>query len=210
MKISLSGAGKRYNREWIFRNFSFEFDPARVYAITGPNGSGKSTLLQSIAGILQLNEGNIEYFFQKNIPAENAFTHLSFSGPYLEVVEEMTLVEFISFHASFKPLIPGFTIRQLAEIMQLSQAMQKQIRHYSSGMRQRVRLLQAFFSDTPAILLDEPCSNLDSSGIALYRHLVDTYCQNRLLIISSNDPAEYDFGSTIINITDYKSRRAVN
>ena len=50
MKISLINAGKRFNRDWIFRNFHYEFNAGIAYAITGPNGSGKSTLLQVIGG----------------------------------------------------------------------------------------------------------------------------------------------------------------
>jgi len=50
MRIKLTNLGKRYNREWIFRNLNFQFEPGKHYAITGPNGSGKSTLLKIIAG----------------------------------------------------------------------------------------------------------------------------------------------------------------
>ena len=61
MKISLTKAGKRYNRDWIFRNLSYEFVSGTSYAITGPNGSGKSTLLQAIGGALVLSEGHTSY-----------------------------------------------------------------------------------------------------------------------------------------------------
>ena len=57
MKILLTDAGKRFNRDWIFRNFSYEFQSGTSYAITGPNGSGKSTLLQVLSGNIQLSEG---------------------------------------------------------------------------------------------------------------------------------------------------------
>ncbi|MFN8264825.1 MAG: ATP-binding cassette domain-containing protein [Chitinophagaceae bacterium] len=61
MKILLSDTGKRYNREWIFRHLTYEFNPGNAYAITGNNGSGKSTLLQVIAGAIQHSEGTIGY-----------------------------------------------------------------------------------------------------------------------------------------------------
>ena len=61
MKINLQHAGKRFNREWIYRDVTLEFSSSHAYAITGPNGSGKSTLLQALAGMLQLSEGKIEY-----------------------------------------------------------------------------------------------------------------------------------------------------
>jgi len=62
MRILLTDAGKRYNREWIFRHFNYEFVPGRTYAITGPNGSGKSTLLQVISGSIMVNEGQVSFF----------------------------------------------------------------------------------------------------------------------------------------------------
>src|SRR5438046_1665902 len=105
----------------------------------------------------------------------------------------MTVTEFLQFHQIFKPLLPALTIKEIIEVVGLSNAAGKQIRYYSSGMKQRVKLAQAIFSDVPVILLDEPCTNLDGSGIALYQQLVEKYCLDRLVIVSSNDEAEYGF-----------------
>jgi ABC-type molybdenum transport system ATPase subunit/photorepair protein PhrA len=54
MKIALSDAGKRFNRDWIFRHFTYNFEKGNSYAITGPNGSGKSTLLQVLSGSMHM------------------------------------------------------------------------------------------------------------------------------------------------------------
>ncbi len=77
--------------------------------------------------------------------------------------------------------------------MQLEHAADKQIRYYSSGMKQRIKLAQAFFTETPVVLLDEPCTNLDTDGISLYQKLVKDYSLNRTVIVSSNDITEYEF-----------------
>ena len=61
MKISLINAGKRFNRDWIFRKITQDFISGSAYAITGPNGSGKSTLLQVIGGAMMMSEGNVQY-----------------------------------------------------------------------------------------------------------------------------------------------------
>jgi ABC-type multidrug transport system ATPase subunit len=71
-------------------------------------------------------------------------------------------------------------------------------------MKQRVKLAQAIFSDTPFLLLDEPCTNLDEAGVKLYNQLINDYCKNRLVIVSSNDEIEYQFCNQRINIVDYK------
>ena len=211
MKIKLSNAGKRFNREWIFRRADLEFTSGSAYAITGPNGSGKSTLLQSVGGMLQLSEGAIQYAPDSNrdgnkqLAMEEAYRHTSFCAPYLDVIEEMTLKEFLQFHNQFKTFIAGFSVEKIIAVLGLEKAADKQIRYYSSGMKQRVKLAQAIFSDTAIILLDEPCSNLDDKGIQLYHSLIQDYCKDRLVIVCSNDPVEYGFCQTVLSVMDFKA-----
>jgi len=205
MTISLSDTGKRFNRDWIFRHLSYQFSSGSSYAIVGPNGSGKSTLLQAISGALLINEGSIIYELNgQPIADEKVHRHLSFCAPYLELIEEMTATELLRFHREFKPLLPGIDIENALELAGLAPAAQKQIRYFSSGMKQRLKLIQCFLSDAPVLLLDEPCTNLDKEGIALYRSLLEQYSTKRLVIISSNDPVEYAHCTAQISISDYK------
>ncbi len=216
MTISLSDAGKRFNRDWIFRHLTYQFETGMSYAITGPNGSGKSTLLQVLGGAMMLNEGHIRMEDGGgrretgggsqgfDIPVESFYRYVSFCAPYLEVVEEMTVTEFLDFHQGFKPFLAGWTTGKIIELTGLEKAMNKQIRYYSSGMKQRVKLAQCIFSDTPVVLLDEPCTNLDAAGIALYHSLIQGYCKDRLVLVSSNDETEYSFCTHRINLSDYK------
>ena len=206
MTISLSDAGKRYNRDWIFRHLTYNFEAGKSYAITGPNGSGKSTLLQAIGGALHMNEGKMEYRTgSKEIVSEEVYNHISICAPYLEVVEEMTGKEFLGFHSRFKPLITSVTIDEIISIVGLEKAMNKQIRYYSSGMKQRIKLAQCIFSDVPVLLLDEPSTNLDAEGIKLYQNLVADYCENRLVVVSSNDEVEFGFCEEKVSIMDFKN-----
>jgi ABC-type multidrug transport system ATPase subunit len=135
---------------------------------------------------------------------ETPYRHLSFCAPYLDVIEEMTLLEFLAFHQQFKKPLPGLTATDVIRTIGLEASAEKQIRYYSSGMKQRVKLAQAILIDTPVLLLDEPCTNLDATGIALYHSLIDTYCKNRLVVVCSNDAVEYQFCKQRIAITDYK------
>ena len=205
MKISLTDAGKRFNRDWIFRHLTYEFSAGQSYAIVGPNGSGKSTLLQVLSGAMQVNEGNIQCSIDNaQCSIEELYKHVSICAPYLEVVEEMTLIEFLNFHAGFKPFLSSITSEKIISILGLENAVNKQIRNYSSGMKQRVKLAQSIFSDVPVVLLDEPCTNLDSNGIQLYHSLINDYCKNRMVVVSSNDEVEYSFCKEKISLTAYK------
>jgi ABC-type multidrug transport system ATPase subunit len=205
MQISLSEAGKRFNRDWIFRKISYDFSSGNSYAITGPNGSGKSTLLQVIAGAMVTSEGQVSYKISgKKMDGEQVYKLLSIAAPYQELIEEMTLTEFLLFHGKFKPLLAGFTVARAIREVNLSSASNRQIRYFSSGMKQRAKLAQAFFSDVPCLLLDEPCTNLDVEGIALYHRLVEQYTRDRLVIVSSNDVQEYGFCTEEIRMEGYK------
>ena len=205
MTIQLSNAGKRYNRDWIFRNASLTFLPHHTYAITGSNGTGKSTLLQAIAGSLAISEGQVSWQIKgSEIDSNLVYNHLSIAAPYVEVIEEMTAFEFMEFHQKFKPLIASVSIKEMLSLLGLEKASNKQIRYYSSGMKQRIKLAQAIFSDVPLMLLDEPCTNLDIAGFELYNTLINKYGHNKTIIVSSNDINEYSFCENVINIMDYK------
>jgi len=206
MHIILENAGKRFNRDFIFRRFNYEFKSGRSYAVTGPNGSGKSTLLQVLSGNMQANEGSCKWILNdgKVIDGDAIYQYVSIAAPYLEIVEEMTAAEFLNFHFSFKKMIGGVSVQQIIEMTGLENTGNKQIRFFSSGMKQRMKLAQAIFSDTPVLLLDEPCTNLDANGYDLYQSLIKRYCSGKLLIVSSNDANEYAVCEERIQISDYK------
>lgn len=205
MRITFSDTGKRFNREWIFRNLSFDFLPGEKYAITGPNGSGKSTVLQVISGSMAASAGHIRWQLKNELLQEDAlFNFLSISAPYLETIEELSAFEFLSFHNKFKNFIDHISVDEIIEVIGLKSSAHKQIRYFSSGMKQRIKLAQAIFSDVPLLLLDEPCTNLDTAGIELYHQLITKYAIGKTLIVSSNDVQEYSFCKSIINVLDYK------
>ena len=203
MKITLTKTGKRYNREWIFRDCSLMFEIGKSYAITGANGSGKSTLLQVIAGALMASEGEVVYELNNNlIDTAEHFRNCSIAAPYLELIEEMTAMELLDFHGSFKNwLMPASDI---LKAVGLEKAAHKQIRHFSSGMKQRLKLAQAFFVKTAVLLLDEPTTNLDLKGIELYHQLIQNYSAQRIVIVCSNDRHEYEFCQNIIPVEQFK------
>ena len=206
MTISLSDAGKRFNYDWIFRHLTYTFVSGKRYAIVGPNGSGKSTLLQALAGNSWLSEGTLIATDDAGqaIADDKLFEYITIAAPYLEVVEEMTLLEFWQFQEKFHPYLPGFTPERISEKLGLEHAIQKQIRYFSSGMKQRVKLGQALFAARPVVLLDEPCTNLDADGIALYHELIEALSPQKLLVICSNDEQEIRSCTERLDIRDYK------
>ena len=205
MKINLEHIGRRFNREWIFSDVNYVFETGTSYAILGANGAGKSTILQLISGSLSSSEGVISYSKEGVLlNPELVFEHLSMAAPYLELIEEFTLNELIDFHFHFKKYRSGLDRLQLIELMGLKRSEFKALKHFSSGMKQRVKLALAFCSDTEMILLDEPASNLDQQGLEWYLSLVKEFSADRMLIICSNQIQEYSFCKNQLNIADYK------
>lgn len=205
--IKLTNIGKRYNTEWIFRKVDHEFSNNNNYVILGANGSGKSTLLQVIAGNLVPSEGETIYKDDgdKIILQENIYQYLSFASPYLELFEDLTLTESIELQAKFKPFYEGLNTKQIIELAELEKAKDKQLKYYSSGMKQRVRLTLAILCNTPLLLLDEPAANLDKKAITWYQKLVEQYSKNRLIIVASNQQEyEYPFCNKQLSVEEYK------
>ena len=205
MKIEARGLGKKFIREWIFRKLDASFETGTPTAITGPNGSGKSTLIQLLNGFKLPTEG--EVLFSKNgnnIPVEEIFAYIDIATPYMELIEEFTLKEFLDFHFKFKALKAGHTQKTFLEKVYLEKDKNKQIKHFSSGMKQRLKLGLAFFSASEICFLDEPTSNLDQKGTDWYLEHVKSCIDEKLLIICSNQTHEYDFCEQTLYIPDFK------
>ncbi|HVS90413.1 MAG TPA: ABC transporter ATP-binding protein [Mucilaginibacter sp.] len=205
MRITLQNIGRRFNREWIFRKIDYTFQPGETYAILGPNGSGKSTLMSVLNGSLSPSEGKIDFFLGDDpVETESVYKQLTLAAPYLELIEEFTLDEMISFHFRFKTFRPDLDKEKLIGLLNLPGSRNKMIKYFSSGMKQRLKLALAFSSDTSMLMLDEPTSNLDKQGVEWYLSLVQQFAANRLTIICSNQEHEYNFCKKRLDISDYK------
>jgi ABC-type multidrug transport system ATPase subunit len=205
MKIIAQNLGKKFRNEWIFRNLNYEFQTGETYTFIGANGSGKSTLLQVLSGFMPHSEGLINYeATQKLLTVDDYYKHLVIAAPYLELIEDFTLTEIIEFHIKFKPFKNNLSNNDFIDFIELPKAKNKEVKFFSSGMKQRVKLGLAFWSDCEILMLDEPTSNLDSKATDWYLRNVQTYSQNRLLMLCSNQPSEYEFCRNILNIQNYK------
>jgi ABC-2 type transport system ATP-binding protein len=203
--IQLNNAGKRFRYDWIFKNLSTEFRPANRYALLGPNGSGKSTLMKVLSGHLSLSKGTITHALNgKTIDPDHLYRQVSYAAPYIELIEELTLTESLYFHTQLRPLRSGMNADDLYNLLELPRALNKELRFFSSGMKQRVRLALAICSDTPLLLLDEPTTNLDVQGIMWFHHVLEQHASNRLVIIASNDASDVERCNEHLHINNWK------
>ncbi len=205
IQLTARNLGKKFHTEWIFRNLNFSFVSGNTYAITGPNGSGKSTLLQILSGQMPPSEGNISLMInQTPVESDDLYRFISFSAPYMNLIDEFTLIEQINFHFSLKPVRTGFSVSRVMEELYLNDAADKYIGNFSSGMKQRLKLGLCFFTDCPVMLLDEPSSNLDERAMNWYRDNLTKYSADRLVIIASNNRQEYPAGTQTLAIDSFR------
>lgn len=206
MHITLNKISRKFNYEWIFRDVDFAFEQGGAYAILGSNGSGKSTLLQIISGHLHPTAGVIRYSHNNTeMSVDDFFRHVTYSGPYLELIEEFTLEEMFTFHSHFRKFRNSMDVNAVMEATGLIRNRNKPIKYFSSGMKQRVRLAIALLTESDVVLLDEPAANLDHKAIEWYRNLVFENRNNRIIIVCSNSQSEeHDFCTQSIVIDDYK------
>ncbi len=189
MKIQLSDIGKRYGKHWLFRHISEEFGNGDRIGIKGINGSGKSTLLQLIAGICLPTEGKLTYVDdkEKELDLNGLATHISIVSPYMDVPEQLTVREIYQFQSNFSPFKQEIDLKKFLEVTLLEEQENSFIKQFSSGMKQRLKLGLCFLSESQVLFLDEPCSNLDTTGKELYKQLLEKYSTNRLIFIASNE-----------------------
>lgn len=200
MTIELKNIGKKFLHQWLYRNVSCTFESGESYAIIGFNGSGKSTLLQIIAGFQLPSEGTVQVRGKQNY-IDNSFSQIAFAAPYMELIEELTASELFDFHSNFKQI--ELSKITFFEILRLETSMGKLVKHFSSGMKQRLKLGLAMYSKSSILILDEPTSNLDQYNSDWYNEEIVkiSNLKQKTLIIASNLPNEYHFCTHIIDIS---------
>ncbi|MAS38970.1 MAG: hypothetical protein CMB84_03115 [Flammeovirgaceae bacterium] len=200
MEINFDNVSKKFGSNYILKNFTASFKK-KSYAITGNNGSGKTTLLKLIANLLIPSEGKISYLENDlNLEKEIISKKIFFSSPYQELVEEMTIKEFLLFHYKFRKYIDEPL--KVLSFFKIESFRDCTIKNLSSGTEQKLKLLISFNTISDFILLDEPTTNLDNNGKIIYRDAYRKYSDKRGIIIATNSKDDIiNKESEIINLS---------
>lgn len=202
MEIHLENISKRFGRQWIFKGLSEVIKDNSTWAICGRNGSGKSTLLKILSGYSTATKGKLTYLVDdQSISPEEHISQIAFAAPYQTLLEELTLEEHLDFHFRFKT--PTHSKKEIVTRAGLKGAEMKFVSDFSSGMKQRLKLALALFSESEVIFLDEPTSNLDEQGTEWYLREITEIKGSRTIIIASNLRYEYELADHQLTVTDY-------
>lgn len=190
---------KKFGKTLLFRNINFELRNGDTFYITGLNGSGKSTLLQILAGIQKPSSGRVLYKSgDLTIDRESFRDYFGFTGPQVNPYDMLTPVENLKFTA--KGQIDENTINAYLEMFDLYKHRTKTVKYYSSGMKQRLRLIHSLINDPEILMLDEPCTNLDTKGRDILYKILGEIKRNKIIIIATNESGDINLCSKGINL----------
>jgi ABC-type multidrug transport system ATPase subunit len=202
MKIESRDISKKFGKNLLFRNVNFSLSKGDSFYITGPNGSGKSTLLQILAGIQKPSSGSVVYTSDDKVIESSMYRNLyGFTGPQVNSYDMLTAAENILFTAS-QP-VDEIKINEYLERFDLYRHRTKQVKYYSSGMKQRLRLIHALINNRGIIMLDEPCSNLDFRGRDIFYGIINEIKNNKILVIATNESDDINLCARGINLEQH-------
>jgi ABC-2 type transport system ATP-binding protein len=187
--LRFEGVTKAYKDGFVaVRDLSFEVRRGQVLGLLGPNGAGKTTSLRMLMGLIRPTEGRISIFGHAAGPGAPVLSRLgSFvegTGlqPHLSGRDNLTLY----WAATGRPAEDAHMDEAL-EVAGLGAAIDRPVRRYSQGMRQRVAIAQAMLGLPDLLVLDEPTNGLDPPQIHAMREVLRSYAATgRTVIVSSH------------------------
>jgi ABC-type multidrug transport system ATPase subunit len=141
---------------------------------------------------------------QHEIEIDDVFRSLSIAAPYMDLIDEFTLSEQLRFHFTMRKQSANRSMDEMMKEMYLYDSRDKYIGNFSSGMKQRLKLALTFFTESDALFLDEPGTNLDRSAFQWYLDQLQKLPKDRLIFIASNQPEEYPSDAVKVDIMTYK------
>ncbi|MBI2420193.1 MAG: ABC transporter ATP-binding protein [Ignavibacteriales bacterium] len=204
--LQLQDVTKIYSRRTIFKNINAGFHSNGIYGIAGSNGTGKSTLVKAIANIISPTSGKVHH--QKNnvmIEEQHLHNEVGFLSPYFVFYEEFSAEENIDIFLKIRGIEKNSgLIDTLFDRLVLNKRRGDAVKTYSSGMKQRLKLIFAL-SHTPSLLiLDEPTSNLDDAGKEQFYGIIKEYADKSVILVASNEKNDLALCSSVLNLEEYK------
>ncbi|MFD3516775.1 alpha/beta fold hydrolase [Streptomyces sp. NPDC058657] len=205
--LQITGLSKRYGKSgdrYAVRDLSFRVDKGQVLGLLGPNGAGKTTTLRMLMGLITPDEGEIHVFGHAIRPGApvlsrvGAFVEGAGFLPHLSGRANLDLY----WQATGRPAEDA-RIEEALEIAGLGDALQRAVRTYSQGMRQRLAIAQAMLGMPDLLILDEPTNGLDPPQIREMRDVMIRYAAGgRTVIVSSHLLSEVEQSCTDLVVMD--------
>ncbi|MEU8685289.1 alpha/beta fold hydrolase [Streptomyces sp. NPDC048611] len=205
--LQISDLSKRYAKStdrYAVRELSFRVEKGQVLGLLGPNGAGKTTTLRMLMGLITPDEGEIRIFGQAVRPGAPVLSRVGafVEGPgFLPHLSGRANLD-LYWQATGRPAADAH-LHEALEIAGLGDALQRAVRTYSQGMRQRLALAQAMLGLPDLLILDEPTNGLDPPQIREMRDVMIRYAAaGRTVIVSSHLLSEVEQSCTHLVVMD--------
>lgn len=171
--LSVENLKKVIGKKEIIKGLSFELKEGEVFGFLGPNGAGKTTTIRMLVGLIKPTSGSIHicgYNIEKQF--QSAMKNLGC------IVENPELYPYLSGYNNllhFARMLEGIgeeRIKEVTELVRLTDRIHDKVKTYSLGMRQRLGIAQALLGNPKVLILDEPTNGLDPAGIREMRHFI--------------------------------------
>ncbi len=199
MELQIDRITKSFKDKRAVDDVSMTLTPG-VWGLLGANGAGKTTLMRMIAGIMKPDAGQIRY---DGLPIG------TLKGRYREIFgylpqefgfyPEFTVKDYLEYAAALKGLPVRDTkrrIKELLEMLSLSDVYRKKIVKLSGGMKRRVGIAQALLNEPELLILDEPTSGLDPGERVRFRNLLSEFAKDRIVLISTHIVSDVEYIAT--------------
>ncbi|CAG6398261.1 alpha/beta fold hydrolase [Streptomyces cocklensis] len=205
--LQITGLSKRYAKSadrYAVRDLSFRVEPGQVLGLLGPNGAGKTTTLRMLMGLIRPDDGEIRVFGEAVRPGAPVLSRLGAfveGAGFLPHLTGRSNLE-LYWQATGRPPQDA-RMAEALEIAGLGEALERAVRTYSQGMRQRLAIAQAMLGLPDLLILDEPTNGLDPPQIREMREVLIRYAAaGRTVIVSSHLLAEVEQSCTHLVVMD--------
>ena len=161
--IDITQLSKSFGQQKVLDNIDFQLKKSEIIGLIGPSGSGKSTLIKTMLGMEKADTGKA-LVLDKIMPERKILGNIGYMAQSDALYEALTGYENLEFFGQMKNL-KGEKLKEeigyVAEVVDLSEDLKKQVENYSGGMKRRLSLAIALLGKPKLLVLDEPTVGID-------------------------------------------------
>ena len=182
MVVSTENLSKEYDGIYRVNDLNIQINEGDIYGFLGPNGAGKSTTMKMLLGLVKPSKGSIE-IMGKSFNEKNRQEILKSVG---SLIESPSYYGHLTGRENMEIIrrllgLPRKNIEEAVHIVRMEKQMDKKVKNYSLGMKQRLGIAAAIIHDPEVLILDEPTRGVDVGAKADIYEIIDNLVQRESL-----------------------------